>query len=95
MHIVVQNIGGREYMEDTFIVSEKLIHNIDLFCVFDGHGGDFVANYLKNNYADILKEILKENQHSITDMLFQSFQELVKRIPKEQSMHCGSTALVA
>lgn len=95
MHIVVQNIGGREYMEDTFIVSEKLIHNIDLFCVFDGHGGDFVANYLKNNYADILKEILKENQHSIPDMLFQSFQEVVKRIPKEQSMHCGSTALVA
>ena len=95
MHIVVQNIGGRDYMEDTFIVSEKIINNIDLYCVFDGHGGDFVANFLKNNYTNILTEIIRENQHSIPDMIFKSFQEVVKRIPKEQSMHCGSTALVA
>ena len=95
MHVVVTSIGGRPYMEDTHIVIEKLINNIDLYCVFDGHGGAFVAEYLRDHYADTLKEIIRNNAHSIPDMLFHSIQNIVANIPKDKSFHCGSTFLIA
>lgn len=95
MHVVVKSIGGRPYMEDTSIVYEKLVNNIDLYCVFDGHGGDFVAEYLRDNYADVLKEIIRANSESIPDMLFHSIQKIISIIPKNESFQCGSTFLIA
>lgn len=94
MFVVIKDIGGRPYMEDTSIASEKFLHNLDLYCVFDGHGGDFVANFLRDNYENILKEIIRENNASISDMLFMSIHETVRRLPKEQAFRCGSTFLV-
>ena len=82
-------------MEDTYIIEENFIHNMDLFCVFDGQGGDFVANYLRDNYTYKLREVLRENKGSIPEMLFASIQDIVKAIPKDQSMNCGSTYLIA
>lgn len=95
MFVAASDIGGRPYMEDTFIASSRFIHGMDVCGVFDGHGGDFVANYMRDRYEDILKEILKENTGSIPDMLYQSFKRVVEDIPKDASMTCGSTALVA
>lgn len=95
MHLVLNTIGGRPYMEDTYIIEEKFIHNMDLNCIFDGHGGDFVANYLRDNYTNKLKEVLRENKASIPDMLFASIQDTIRAIPKDQSMNCGSTYLIA
>lgn len=95
MHVVIKDIGGRPYIEDTSIAAEKFVHSLDLYCVFDGHGGDFVANFLRDNYADILKEIIRENQAPINDMLFMSIQETVRRLPKDPAFRCGSTFLIA
>lgn len=82
-------------MEDTFLASTRFIHGMDVCAVFDGHGGDFVANFLKDRYEDILKEILRKNEGSIPDMLYESFKRVVSDIPKHESMTCGSTCLVA
>ena len=95
MHIVLQDIGSRPYMEDTCIVSEKFINGMDLYCVFDGHGGDFVANYMRDNYEAVLKEIIRENTGSISDMLFMSIQKMASKLPLDQAQRCGSTYLIA
>jgi serine/threonine protein phosphatase PrpC len=95
MHIVLDTIGGRPYMEDTYIIGEKFIQNMDLYCIFDGHGGDFVSNYLRDNYTHKLREALRENKGSIPDMMFSSIQDTIRAIPKDESMHCGSTYLIA
>lgn len=34
------------------------------FGVFDGHGGDFVSNYVNNNLPDVLAEQLRTNSAS-------------------------------
>ena len=95
MHIVLQDIGSRPYMEDTCIVSEKFMSNLDLYCVFDGHGGDFVANFLRDNFENILKEIIRENKGTINDMLFMSIHKLVSKLPIDAAQRCGSTLLIA
>lgn len=42
--------GRRMHMEDRFIINEN-IHNtsVSLFAIFDGHGGEFAANYAKDH----------------------------------------------
>lgn len=47
--------GQRGYNEDRILVSSCIKYNEDnegsLFAVFDGHGGDTVAEYLKENFT--------------------------------------------
>ena len=83
MHFVLTDIGGRPYMEDTHIVSENFMHGLSLYCVFDGHGGDYVSNYLRDNFENRLKEVVRENKGNIPDMLFQSMRTIVRDISKE------------
>lgn len=42
--------GKREYMEDTYISSFSQKNNYYLFGVFDGHGGDEVSIFCKNEF---------------------------------------------
>ncbi|XP_052897969.1 protein phosphatase 1L isoform X2 [Anopheles moucheti] len=39
--------GRRAKMEDRFVISEN-INGISLFAIFDGHGGEYAAEYAKN-----------------------------------------------
>ncbi|KAJ8729579.1 hypothetical protein PYW08_001160 [Mythimna loreyi] len=42
--------GRRVHMEDRFIINENINNTgISLFAIFDGHGGDFAANYAKDH----------------------------------------------
>ncbi|CAH3836211.1 protein phosphatase 1L [Pieris brassicae] len=42
--------GRRMHMEDKFIINENINDTgISLFAIFDGHGGDFAANYAKEH----------------------------------------------
>lgn len=42
--------GRRMHMEDRFIISENINSTgISLFAIFDGHGGEFAANYAKEH----------------------------------------------
>lgn len=40
--------GWRKSMEDTHIAHVDLLKGVHLFGVFDGHGGNFLATYVKN-----------------------------------------------
>jgi serine/threonine protein phosphatase PrpC len=51
---ISQDQNAREYMEDRFIADQ----NIQLFGVFDGHGGQATAQYLATNFANIFEPIL-------------------------------------
>lgn len=42
--------GRRMHMEDRFIINENINNTgISLFAIFDGHGGEFAANYAKEH----------------------------------------------
>eukprot|EP00924_Labyrinthula_sp_SR-Ha-C_P009827 snap_masked-scaffold_21-processed-gene-0.15-mRNA-1 protein AED:1.00 eAED:1.00 QI:0/-1/0/0/-1/1/1/0/579 len=46
--------GGRILMEDRHIIELSILDNTHLFAVFDGHGGEGVANYLHDNLPQSL-----------------------------------------
>ncbi|EDW13199.1 protein phosphatase 1L [Drosophila mojavensis] len=66
-------LGRRPHMEDRFIIEENINNNtgISFFAVFDGHGGEFAANFardvlVKNIYNKIIdiNQILKSESSS-------------------------------
>ncbi|KAH8376585.1 hypothetical protein KR093_000136 [Drosophila rubida] len=66
-------LGRRPHMEDRFIIEENINNNtaISFFAVFDGHGGEFAADFardvlVKNIYNKIIEvhKLLKSEQHS-------------------------------
>nr|CAD7603787.1 unnamed protein product [Timema genevievae] len=63
--------GRRPRMEDRFVVTEDINKTgVSLFAVFDGHGGEFAANYARdkliknlNNKVIELKRLISEGAH--------------------------------
>ncbi|XP_053977715.1 protein phosphatase 1L [Hylaeus anthracinus] len=53
--------GHRAHMEDRFVVNEDMNDTgVSLFAVFDGHGGDFAANYAYDNLIpNINKKVIE------------------------------------
>ena len=95
MYIVSQDQGKREYMEDTVYIREDLVSGLSIYCIFDGHGGSFVSEYLSSNIGMITMELIAKDIKYIPQLLYMIFANLAERLPKEQSSHTGSTALVA
>lgn len=90
---VIQDKGGREYMEDMYIQAENIVPGIHLYAVFDGHAGDKVAIFLRDNVPVFAKRIIPSSinlQHA----LFSIFLEVIKHIPKDIALHTGSTAVI-
>ncbi|XP_046401634.1 protein phosphatase 1L [Ischnura elegans] len=60
--------GARPRMEDRFVAKEN-IHNtgISLYAVFDGHGGEFAANYAKDNLMKTLEDKLVQLKKIATE----------------------------
>lgn len=47
--------GRRPKMEDRFVINENINNTgVRLLAIFDGHGGDFAANYAKDNLVENL-----------------------------------------
>lgn len=47
--------GRRPKMEDRFVINENINNTgVRLLAIFDGHGGDFAANYAKDNLVESL-----------------------------------------
>ena len=93
MLYVVEDIGKRDYFEDAHSVKIKLYKDYDYVSIFDGHGGDAVANYLKFHLKDYVKKHLvlgKPPKLALHD----AFQEAHNSLPKSTSYMTGSAVVV-
>lgn len=99
--------GVRKSNEDESIIilnsnnTNKRLRPINLFCIFDGHGGNMISKWLKKNFAPFF--IRKDIKHaSIED--YKQFKEYINKVYdhiqrklriefKNIAEHCGSTAL--
>ena len=55
-----KNQKFNETMEDFILIKHPFLeienHHLSLFAVFDGHGGEYVSQYLKENFSEFLKK---------------------------------------
>ncbi|GMT31335.1 hypothetical protein PFISCL1PPCAC_22632, partial [Pristionchus fissidentatus] len=50
--------GFRDYMEDRMHFMHDPNNNLSIFGMFDGHGGQFVSNFLEANFARSIRDRL-------------------------------------
>jgi serine/threonine protein phosphatase PrpC len=81
--------GKRDYNEDRLDYIDY--PNEVIFGLFDGHGGDFVSEYLKVNTLKEFRECLCKND--INHLVNSTQKTLLKKYSNE-SGECGSTLLV-
>ena len=90
----------KEEMEDYTLVKHPFLniekHNLSLFCIFDGHGGDFVSKYLKENFASNLHKNIKINYSlNFRNILKTSIESIDKDLEKlKEAENCGSTGTI-
>jgi len=95
-------IGLRPFNEDEMIVymnidgSDAKYAPVNLFCVFDGHGGNAISRFLKKNLYPLV--LNKQNCYPLKDEIVHNiFNLLDKQITKifgSKADYTGSTALV-
>lgn len=95
MLYVIEDIGMRDHHEDRHSVEFNIYKDFHYFAVFDGHGDEKVAVFLKLFFKDILKnELQKNSKIPVEQCLFNSFKRLQNFLPKNMAMQSGSTAVV-
>lgn len=95
MLYIIEDIGARPYQEDRHSVVFDLLPDFHYYAVFDGHGDEKVAVFLKLYLKDILKSELEHHrQIPIEQCIFNAFKRLQTILPKNIAMHAGSTALI-
>eukprot|EP01101_Sappina_pedata_P013339 TRINITY_DN9604_c0_g1_i1.p1 TRINITY_DN9604_c0_g1~~TRINITY_DN9604_c0_g1_i1.p1 ORF type:complete len:483 (+),score=167.57 TRINITY_DN9604_c0_g1_i1:565-2013(+) len=52
-------IGNLRKNEDTTVIAQSILPNIDLYGLFDGHGGKEASQYSRNNVVRIFKETMR------------------------------------
>lgn len=95
-------IGRRPTNEDQHQVilnmdqSDKSLSAINFFSIYDGHGGNQVSKYLKNNlyhyYMDLKKEYPLSEKY--VARVCNHLQTKLKLYDKEMALNTGSTCLV-
>ena len=85
--------GHRHYMEDTHVVTE-LSASQALFAVFDGHGGDAVAHFMRDHVARIFTETKEFKEGRYTQALARTFLNADAELKRKKDLRnqCGSTA---
>ena len=87
-------------MEDFTLAKHPFLdienNHLSLFAVFDGHGGNYVAQYLKENFCDFLKKIISSKYNSrFTQILKESIENIDKCFENsEEAKECGSTGTI-
>ena len=95
-----QNLNHKKTMEDFILVKNSFLnnqnHNLSLFGIFDGHGGGHVAEYLKNNFSEILTKIITENPNKeYSEIIKIAIQTIDKDLEtKDNVKECGSTGTI-
>jgi serine/threonine protein phosphatase PrpC len=96
MLYTIEDIGLRNYQEDRHSICFNFFQDFHYLAVFDGHGDDKVAIFLKLYLKDVIKRELINFYPSktIEQCLFNAFKKLDAILPKDIAMNSGSTALV-
>jgi protein phosphatase 1L len=87
-------------MEDFILVKNIFLntqnYNLSLFGIFDGHGGAHVAEYLKNNFPEVLAKIITENPNKdYSEIINIAIQTIDKDLEKLDNVkECGSTGTI-
>ena len=95
-----KNSKTQETMEDFTLIKHPFLsiekHNLSLFSIFDGHGGDYVAKYLKENFDNFLQKSINNNcSLNFSNIIKATFESLDKNLEKfSQAEECGSTGTV-
>ena len=93
--------GKRKRNEDKHFIKlnkegkEDKLNNIDIFAIFDGHGGNEVSNFLVDNlpWYFLHKKTTYPLKINYTNMICSKIQEkIVTHVP--ESKNAGSTALL-
>ena len=90
-----KNLKYRQSMEDTGVMFPDLTSNykINLFCIFDGHGGSDVVNFVKERLPQLIKQQLT-NLTSVPETLNDSFKKIDEELKFYDSDYTGSTATI-
>lgn len=99
---VVSLRGLREQNEDKHVVDinssgkDNTKHNINLYSVFDGHGGKFVSSFLSKTLPQLMmsKSLPYPLKKDNIDKLFSYLQNAMKSKYYNDVSHCGSTSLI-
>lgn len=96
MLYVIEDIGSRKYQEDKHSICFNFFKNFHYFSVFDGHGDDKVAIFLKLHLKDIIKTELNKSYQkiSIEQCLYNAIKIINTIIPYNIGLHSGSTVIV-
>jgi len=85
-----EHIGMRPYMEDRMIIEPNILNGWSLFAVCDGHGGNYVSDFLKFHFKDILVERMSENQN-VAIAIDETFAKIAQLLSLENATFQGST----
>lgn len=92
MYQAVQVHGRRSYQEDRYLAVPNFYMGYSLFAVFDGHGGDWAAEFCKENMASFLLAKLREfGGFNMRTALIDTFHTLSEAMPRDKSYLCGTT----
>lgn len=96
MLCVIEDIGLRNYQEDRHSICFNFFKDFHYFSVFDGHGDEKVAVFLKLYFLKIItNELIKSYpQISIEKCLYNAMKTANKIIPYNISVNAGSTAII-
>ena len=91
-----QNPEFCEYMEDCLVSISNFNNETyrHLFCIFDGHGGDFTAKLCVEKYPEIFRKCLIENPSDYELAIKTSFLLMDKEIEETKKLEVGNTATV-
>lgn len=91
--------GIRPYMEDCDFTEKGMrlsssFANVDLVSILDGHGGDGCAQFMVDEYVDILSNAAKEAESnaSLQEVFYHSIVNADRDFLKSTSSGAGSTA---
>lgn len=94
---VIEDRGQRPYMEDRNISAEKILPNVLLFGVFDGHNGYEVADFCKAHLGSIVRQELnttKTVERSLESAVIKLDQSGSRDVDLPHTKDVGSTACV-
>ena len=92
---VGQDIGARPYQEDRYVVAERFCMGYTLLAIMDGHGGDFVSEFVRKNIVTVVKRSLEsQSDFNIKTALIRAYHTIHNMMPKGKSHVCGSTCVV-